>query len=424
MLCGSLSLSRPGRISGILLSFLILPACGEESHSHVDYLTNQNYACDPLSSGRLSQVENGLPAGFLRGYQGSQQAIALNRLAGIPDRYLDHLAENFEAGVFQGIKPETYLSPGVAGLTRLRGGSGPYRGLLVAVSVTTAATAAGFALQHEIGHAVESVARLDARAKGIDFDQEVRAMLMEFKGMGSIRSYAKSSEPEAWAEAFANFYCSGASRAFIDDKLSARTKNFLTGVLVPPVWQDPDLPPPPDAGGGGGSGTGSPRPDPDDGQGGDSGDPSGDTICTSGADGRGEGAGCDDAVRSRAVETGIFTAFAPVESRQDAFEIRLATVEAIASIQVCPGTGTVCGKKKPDSRGPVLHRLEPETTRNRRHYYPPFSTDEFRGRDLTFFGLDAAGQTVSRRSVRLVPVGPVDLPAFQLKHADEDGHDH
>ena len=51
-----------------------------------------------------------------------------------------------------------------------------------------------------------------------------------------IRTYAKSAPAEAWAEAYANFYCSPESNAFIQKNLPF-THEFLRAVLAPPIWE-------------------------------------------------------------------------------------------------------------------------------------------------------------------------------------------
>jgi hypothetical protein len=233
-----------------LVGFASLTTLGcqfNESHdNHLRYLQEGDQQCVQHSADRMNYI-NSLPSGFISGFQGGQMDVAKNRVAGVPDRDLEHLLWTFSSRKLSGIKPAA-LFFGVAGLTTLQSGAtkNGFRGM-VATSITTGGSQAGFAMQHEVGHAVEIVAREAAqRTEFANFDQALRDIVAELNSKGGmIRGYAKSSPAEAWAEAYANYYCSPNSQAFIKDNLP-KTYRLLTTVLPPAQWalQNPPAPPP------------------------------------------------------------------------------------------------------------------------------------------------------------------------------------
>ena len=204
--------------------------------NHLRYLTSSDEQCVTHDAVRMDYIRK-LPAGFISGYQGNQLETVVNRIAGIPDRDLDHLLWSFSNRKLTGIKPGFALF-GVAGLTTLSSGSTKdgFRGMQ-AISITTGANQAGFALQHEVGHAVEIVAREAAqKTEYSNFDAAMRDVVNELNSKGGlIRGYAKSSPGEAWAESYANYYCSPKTQDFIRDNLP-RTFKFLNAVLPPARW--------------------------------------------------------------------------------------------------------------------------------------------------------------------------------------------
>ncbi|MBM4254208.1 MAG: hypothetical protein FJ146_19760, partial [Deltaproteobacteria bacterium] len=242
----------PTRISwfaGLVgLAILTAPGCRfTESHdNHLRYLQEGDQQCVTHNAARMNYIDS-LPAGFISGFQGAQMDVAKNRVAGVPDRDLEHLVWTFSSRKLSGIKPAA-LFFGVAGLTTLQSGAtkNGFRGM-VATSITTGGSQAGFAMQHEVGHAVEIVAREAAqKTEFANFDQALRDIVNELNSKGGmIRGYAKSSPAEAWAEAYANYYCSPSSQAFIKDNLP-KTYRLLTTVLPPAQWalQNPPAPPP------------------------------------------------------------------------------------------------------------------------------------------------------------------------------------
>ena len=218
--------------------WLITGCQGENPENTIAYITNGDYACADPGEARLANVKSRLPAGFVKGYSDSQMVVALNRIALIPDRDLNYLIGNFKSGKLKGISPGFGLF-GVAGLTTLGYGTSPAgRTGMVANSITTAASMSGFALQHEIGHAVEILA-IDAAAETTsysNFDSALAQLHKEIQSRPDARGYAKSSASESWAEAYAQYYCSPESNAYIQNNLPY-TNGLLRAVLPPPIWE-------------------------------------------------------------------------------------------------------------------------------------------------------------------------------------------
>jgi hypothetical protein len=111
---------------------------------------------------------------------------------------------------------------------------------MYATSITVRMDAINFALQHEVGHAVETFVKLQAREKKFDFETGFQRIFREALATPGVRSYARSSDKESWAEAFANFYCSPESKEFIDGgtkhKGMLASSLFLSQVLMLPQW--------------------------------------------------------------------------------------------------------------------------------------------------------------------------------------------
>ncbi len=234
------------KISVILLASIPVNLAGcdfkSRADNHLKYLTESDEQCASYDTARMDYIRK-LPSGFITGYQGNQMEVVVNRIAGIPDRDLDHLLWSFSNRKLSGIKPGFALF-GVAGLTTLSSGSTKdgFRGMQ-AISITTGANQGGFALQHEVGHAVEIVAREAAqKTEYSNFDAAMRDVVNELNSKGGlIRGYAKSSPGEAWAESYANYYCSPKTQNFIRDNLP-RTFKFLNAVLTPARWASPPAP--------------------------------------------------------------------------------------------------------------------------------------------------------------------------------------
>ena len=95
------------------------------------------------------------------------------------------------------------------------------------------------ALQHEIGHVTEILARrMAVGTKFENFDDALSKVLKELESKGGlIRPHAKSKPGKAWAEAYSSYVCSEESKKFIEENLPF-TYEFLVAVLPNPVWLD------------------------------------------------------------------------------------------------------------------------------------------------------------------------------------------
>jgi hypothetical protein len=208
----------------------------KEESADLDYLEQKDYQCYAGHNPERINYIASLPAGFITGFSAQQLEVVKNRLAGIPDRDLDHLLARFSQNTFKGIRVER-LGGGVAGVTYLsfeRTSNGLRIPVALAIGIGT--TSAGFALQHEVGHAVEGVAILAASKAGLDFNRIRQDIYNEVRSRGTIiRNYARSQPAESWAESYANYYCSEESNKFIADQLPT-TYAYLLKILEPPAW--------------------------------------------------------------------------------------------------------------------------------------------------------------------------------------------
>lgn len=221
----------------LILMGLFLAGCKPANDfSRSKYLTPKDYKCYEPTNARLNEVQSMLPQGFVSASFGSLTPTVINRLAGIPNDYLQHLIDRFKSRKFVGFAPEN-LGGGVAGLTRLEGRN---EDEMYAKSIALRMDSVGFALQHEVGHALETFVKLEARKRKINFNSGFQAIFSEVQKSPGIRAYARSSVNESWAEAFANFYCSPESKEFIDGGSKSRglpqTSSFLAQVLIQPQW--------------------------------------------------------------------------------------------------------------------------------------------------------------------------------------------
>ena len=104
------------------------------------------------------------------------------------------------------------------------------------MDVTPSPSAVDFALQHELGHAIEG----RVRQLNPDFGNSLRNFFSQERGNPNLRSYARSSAPEYFAEAFANFYCSADAQSFIESNLP-QTYQLMKSSLEPASWDFLDL---------------------------------------------------------------------------------------------------------------------------------------------------------------------------------------
>ncbi|MBF0443523.1 MAG: hypothetical protein HQK54_16570 [Oligoflexales bacterium] len=200
-----------------------------------EFLTPKSYRCHTFDSEQVDKVKSKLPDGFVSGYPDSQMPVFYNTITAVPESHLNHLIYTYNKKILQGIFAENL--GGAAGLTRLTVGQteAGFRGW-VARTISTTPDMIAFALIHEIGHAVQIKGQETAKQKNLNFTNDLDAMFSELVSKSSlIRSYARSSKAEAWAEAYISYYCSEDSYNFIKNNLPT-TYAFLKGVLPEPVW--------------------------------------------------------------------------------------------------------------------------------------------------------------------------------------------
>ena len=257
----------------MLLSVLLFfTSCQKkQAHSHPKYLDGGSYACEEYDTQRINEIKELFPEGYISGYsQEELDEYVYPRLAGIPNVYHNYLIDFYREGRLKGIVGKGFTGPsgGVMGVTSFvseprssgssgrggmcwfgicmgggggsSGGSGPAYMLATEVSTKKyngrGTNPINFALQHEIGHAVMRKVRLDAEAAGVDYENGIRALYADVRQIPNVRSYAKSQEAEAFAESFANYYCSPESKEFIDRYLRKTSRDFLAAVFAEPVY--------------------------------------------------------------------------------------------------------------------------------------------------------------------------------------------
>jgi hypothetical protein len=387
-------------------------------------LIEGEYNCFSPPAERLSAVQGRIPSGFITGYAEGQMPVLLNRIALIPDRDTGYLFDNFKAGILRGIAPSGGGIFGIAGVTSLSAGTSPAGNSgLVAREIGTGPNQVGFALQHEIGHAVEILAADYAMTTQYkDFPATLTQLQNELSRRGDVRSYAKSSPNEAWAEAYSNFYCSPESNDFIKSNLPF-THGLLRAVLVPPIWEatPTDKPPRPqgDAGASGGSdedgADGRSEEKGEDGAAGEAGNTFSDFLdrvvglLTQGRAG-GEGSGSVQGVtssteRARDASSGsIAVALRDVEGASSSTALMISTSKRIKRVSLCIGAIDDCsGSGKSQANKYQFDEFKAGSGRNF------FSLETVRASQEKVFdgewhiqGYDAEGGLVAERHVQIV----------------------
>jgi hypothetical protein len=193
-------------------------------------LGNVDFPCIAYSSGQIAEALRGIPQGFINEQSFSVGRVdrVKNHLTGIPRPYIEALflarsRNNFRIS-------ERNLQPSVMGLTTL---TMPNRDP-IALAIAAAPGAVDFALQHEIGHALEGhIMRQNA-----GMSSRFNAAYGGERNSRNIRAYARSNVHEYFAEAFANFYCSKDAQAFISAHLP-QTYQLLKSSLLPASFDSP-----------------------------------------------------------------------------------------------------------------------------------------------------------------------------------------
>ena len=227
------------QLGKICLSTLIIHSlsvgCGSElvsSGSHTKQLGNRDFPCATFDAEQISAALKGMPDGFINegSFQVGKVDRVKNQLTGLPRPYLEWL---FALRAQNGFRiAERNLGSGVMGVT-VRNGS---TGVPSSVDVTTRADAVDFALQHEIGHALETrVLELNG-----SFANAFNTAYRTERNNQNLRSYARSSAIEYFAEAFANFYCSKDAQEFIASNVP-ETYALLKKSFLPASFDEPSV---------------------------------------------------------------------------------------------------------------------------------------------------------------------------------------
>jgi hypothetical protein len=215
--------------------FLINLSCGrvEPNDSTINQLTDKDFACYLYSEGQRTAHLREMPPSmvdFGSFRQGNPEDVK-NQLTGIPKPLLEYLYGRTTQNRFS--ISEARLGRGTMGVTLLRG----FNALAMepeSIRIAAVPEAVNFALQHEVGHAIESqVKRNDPQRN----QQNWRIAFQEGLNNRKLRAYARESAGEYFAESFANFYCSPDAHNFISQELP-QTYRLLRDILPPPRWEE------------------------------------------------------------------------------------------------------------------------------------------------------------------------------------------
>jgi hypothetical protein len=230
------------KLAFIPLIFLSCSKVPARSGATPSYLAERPYTCASYPESIMSEVKSSIPQNMVRGWEGQDLEVFYKYYAGIPKSYRDWLAKNYQGGSFKGIYPQ-YTTKGWTGLTMLMSNGGPwYPQYITIASNGNKAHNIAFALQHEVGHAVQSQTEFSEVGKSNNLARSIQNLaLIEGSRNPSVRSYAKTQDrngrfTEYFAEAFSNFYCSEESYAFLKNQLP-QTYALLAKTLTPPIWK-------------------------------------------------------------------------------------------------------------------------------------------------------------------------------------------
>lgn len=217
----------------------ILSACGsgrESAQSKMTQLGLHDYPCITYQPQQIAQALQGMPEGFIleSSFRIGQVDRVKNQLTGIPRPYLQRL---FELHGKNGFEISEYKLPSYAmGSTqRARESLVPLR-----IDIQAAEGAIDFAVQHEVGHAVEGFIKKLHKGTEESFSKAYE----KERSKPELRAYAQSDVGEYFAEAFANFYCSKEAQLFIADHLP-QTYKVLKSSLLPASFDAPSPEPMP-----------------------------------------------------------------------------------------------------------------------------------------------------------------------------------
>jgi hypothetical protein len=100
------------------------------------------------------------------------------------------------------------------------------------IEIAKTSWAADFATQHEVGHAMN----VGFRGNRPGFENKLATVFSQEAGNSKLRSYARTTRTEYFAEAFNNYYCSKDAHAFLKATLP-KTYDFLSANLSAPRWE-------------------------------------------------------------------------------------------------------------------------------------------------------------------------------------------
>ncbi len=201
------------------------PKAAVDNASDLNQLTDQLIGCVEYNKAQSAQKLDGMPDGFIAVDSWTPQTLGRlnNALAGIPKNYLQYLYQVHDQNGFD--ISRTQLEGGVIGVTF-------FTDLPERIQIGNQGFAADFAVQHEVGHAIN--VKLDGEIA--NFDGKINTLFKQESQNPRLRSYARSAPAEYFAESFNNFYCGKQSNAFLKAELP-KTYDFLKKSLEKPVFE-------------------------------------------------------------------------------------------------------------------------------------------------------------------------------------------
>ena len=223
---------------GLFLSLGTIFGCGSDytaDASRTTQVGRQTFPCIDYSLGQITQALRGMPEGTIEetSFRVGRVDRVKNHLAGIPQTYLEVLYAarlKYKFHIAERSLPRSGAGVTMGLTTHLVGGAGDPLSLYL----TTDAKAADFALQHEVGHAVEGTIRLKSPNLANGFSNVYAAE----GSNANVGWYAKTNSREYFAEAFASFYCSKAAQDYMAAYLP-RTYSILKANLAPATFDQP-----------------------------------------------------------------------------------------------------------------------------------------------------------------------------------------
>jgi len=228
---------------GVLTPFwgftLINVGCGSKhphQESEVTQLTEKPMGCQLYPSREQEIHLSDMPPRFINSgsFRVNNVENVKNHLTGIPRKLLGFLYSVHATNGFNISERNSF--PGAVGVTYFVRG---FRGENVPTKIEITPAVPGvsdpvhFALQHEVGHAVENFVKKNVPSAA----QIWQGLFQAGRTNVAIRPYARSTQQEFFAETFNNFYCSPEANEFLKAQLP-RTHAELSKILPPPRWEE------------------------------------------------------------------------------------------------------------------------------------------------------------------------------------------